>query len=392
MEARATTTMTAKLPILNPGEYDLWLTRIEQYFLMTDYSLWKVIKNGNKVLTRTVGTCKETYEPTSVEEKLDRRNEIKARGTMLMALPNKDQLKFHSYQDAKLLMEAIEKSISSTNEADTTASGVSTTHTQEDLEQIDPDDLEEMDLHWEMAMLIIRARRAPKNQDIKGREYRRKTVPVESLTKNALIAQDGIRGQVSDKSKAGQGYKEITPNSFVNSSEILEKQENRLDKEYHAVPPPLTGNYMPPKRDLMLIDEHFESVYVDVISNIAPSDVKTVKTIDVNHKDDESKEEISPIVKVKTVKPSIEKIKYVKPARETVKTKESPKQHKHHHRVNQQNWNNLMSQRLGSNFKMINKACYVCGSFEHLQVNDSTARGRAVVSGNLRREVNAVKA
>nr|GEW11183.1 ribonuclease H-like domain-containing protein [Tanacetum cinerariifolium] len=49
MEARATTRMTAKLPILNPGEYDLWLMRIEKYFLMIDYSLWEVIKNGNKV-------------------------------------------------------------------------------------------------------------------------------------------------------------------------------------------------------------------------------------------------------------------------------------------------------------------------------------------------------
>ncbi|GKE73359.1 hypothetical protein Tco_1535400 [Tanacetum coccineum] len=34
---------------------------------------------------------------------------MKARGTLLMALPNKDQLNFHSYKDAKLLMEAIEK-------------------------------------------------------------------------------------------------------------------------------------------------------------------------------------------------------------------------------------------------------------------------------------------
>nr|GFD56468.1 ribonuclease H-like domain-containing protein [Tanacetum cinerariifolium] len=34
---------------------------------------------------------------------------MKAGGTLLMALPNKDQLKFHSYKDAKLLMEAIEK-------------------------------------------------------------------------------------------------------------------------------------------------------------------------------------------------------------------------------------------------------------------------------------------
>nr|GEW94411.1 hypothetical protein [Tanacetum cinerariifolium] len=110
MEAGSTTTtMTAKLPILNPGEYDLWLMRIEQYFLMTHYSLWEVIQNGNKVLKRTVGTVEQIYEPTSIEEKLDRKSEIKARGTLLMALPNKDQLKFHSYKDAKLLMEAIEK-------------------------------------------------------------------------------------------------------------------------------------------------------------------------------------------------------------------------------------------------------------------------------------------
>ncbi|GKF54880.1 hypothetical protein Tco_0165220, partial [Tanacetum coccineum] len=49
------------------------------------------------------------YEPTTAEEKQDKRNEMKARGTLLMALPNKNQLKFHSYKYAKLLMESIEK-------------------------------------------------------------------------------------------------------------------------------------------------------------------------------------------------------------------------------------------------------------------------------------------
>nr|GEW95916.1 reverse transcriptase domain-containing protein [Tanacetum cinerariifolium] len=156
-------------------------------------------------------------------------------------------------------------------------------------------------------------------------------------------------------------------NSSKSLNTLLESQENISDKGYHAVPLPFTGNYMPPKRDLRLINEHFESVSVDVISNIAPSDVKTVKIVDVNHKDDEGEEEISLTVEVKTVKPSVEKIKYGKHARETVKNEESPKQHKHHPRGNQRNWNNLMSQRLGSNFKMINKACYVCGSFKHLQ-------------------------
>ncbi|GJS21160.1 hypothetical protein Tco_0449792 [Tanacetum coccineum] len=76
---------------------------------MTDYSRWEVILNGIKVLKRIVGEIKQEYEPTTAEEKKDRRNDMKARGTLLMALPNKDQLKFHSYKDAKLLIEAIEK-------------------------------------------------------------------------------------------------------------------------------------------------------------------------------------------------------------------------------------------------------------------------------------------
>nr|GEW25713.1 auxilin-like protein [Tanacetum cinerariifolium] len=292
-----------------------------------------------------------------VIKKLDMKNDMKARGTLLMALLNKDQLKFHSYKDSKLLIEAIEKSInntSSTNEADHTAYAVSTAHSQvsptpqlarEDLEQIDPNDLEEMDLHWEIAMLTIRVRR--------------KVVPMENPIKNALIAQDEIRGyewsyqaeeehptnyalmeltssessfssdselveerlahytkneavfeekinifnlkvklrdnalvenikklektenerdelkltldkfqnsskslnnllesQVSNRVKTRLGYKAASPavESFVNSSEMLENQENvksRSDKGYHAIPPPYAGNYIPPKPDLM---------------------------------------------------------------------------------------------------------------------------------------------
>ncbi|GJW19320.1 hypothetical protein Tco_0026756 [Tanacetum coccineum] len=69
----------------------------------------EVIQNGNKVLKRTVRETEQEYEPTTAEEKQDRRNEMKARGTLLMTLPNNDQLKFHSYKNAKLLMEDIEK-------------------------------------------------------------------------------------------------------------------------------------------------------------------------------------------------------------------------------------------------------------------------------------------
>ncbi|GKC71366.1 hypothetical protein Tco_1117249 [Tanacetum coccineum] len=231
MEAGTTsTTLTARLPILNPRDYDIWLMRIEQYFLMNDYSLWEVILNGNKVLKRTVGEVEQEYKPTSVEEKQDRRNEMKARGTLqleirgefitqedmnlklLRSLPsewkthaliwrNKEEIeticlddlynKLKIYEPELIGSSSISQNLQNVafvssnstnnnsnnniNEADNTAYEVSVTHTQsnpttgdnlsdamicaflasqpnspqlarEDLEQIDPDDLEEMDL------------------------------------------------------------------------------------------------------------------------------------------------------------------------------------------------------------------------------------------------------
>nr|GEZ55000.1 hypothetical protein [Tanacetum cinerariifolium] len=54
----------AKLLILNPNEFDLWKMRIEQYFLMTDYSLWEVILNDARTLMEAIkkqfGGNKET--------------------------------------------------------------------------------------------------------------------------------------------------------------------------------------------------------------------------------------------------------------------------------------------------------------------------------------------
>nr|GEZ96355.1 hypothetical protein [Tanacetum cinerariifolium] len=99
-----------KLPILNPNEFDLWKIRIEQYFLMDDYSLWEVILNGDSPApTRVVDGVLQPVAPTTAEQRLARKNELKARGTLLMALPDKHQLKFNSHKDAKTLMEAIEK-------------------------------------------------------------------------------------------------------------------------------------------------------------------------------------------------------------------------------------------------------------------------------------------
>nr|GFB85070.1 ribonuclease H-like domain-containing protein [Tanacetum cinerariifolium] len=70
----------------------------------------KVILNGDSpVPTHLVEGVGQPVSPTTVEQKLARKNELKAYGTLLMALPDKHQLKFNSHKDAKSLMEAIEK-------------------------------------------------------------------------------------------------------------------------------------------------------------------------------------------------------------------------------------------------------------------------------------------
>nr|GEU64026.1 ribonuclease H-like domain-containing protein [Tanacetum cinerariifolium] len=74
--------------------------------------------------------AKQTYPPITAEEKLARKNELKAKGTLLMALPNEHQLKFNSYKNAKSLMEAIKIMFG-----------------------------EEMDLKWQMDMLTMKAKR-----------------------------------------------------------------------------------------------------------------------------------------------------------------------------------------------------------------------------------------
>ncbi|GJR38355.1 hypothetical protein Tco_1214039 [Tanacetum coccineum] len=56
---------------------------------------------------QTVDGKETIIPPTSVKEKAQRRAKLKARSTLLMALPNEHQLKFNSYKDAKILMQAI---------------------------------------------------------------------------------------------------------------------------------------------------------------------------------------------------------------------------------------------------------------------------------------------
>nr|GEZ35895.1 NADH-ubiquinone oxidoreductase chain 1-like [Tanacetum cinerariifolium] len=75
-----------------------------------DYALWEVIENGTTLpKTQVVEGVTIVMPITSVEEKAQRRLEMKARSTLMMGSPNEHQLKFNSIKDAKQLFEAVEK-------------------------------------------------------------------------------------------------------------------------------------------------------------------------------------------------------------------------------------------------------------------------------------------
>nr|GEU58153.1 hypothetical protein [Tanacetum cinerariifolium] len=323
-----------------------------------------------------------------------------------------------------------------------------------DLEQIHSDDLEEMDLRWQMAILTMRTRRryfarecrAPRSQYTKHKESTKRTVPVNTPTSIALVSCDGLGGyDWSDQAKEGPNYALMaytSTSSDLKKSELmvlgyksgLESVEEKLKffktnesvyledikllkveiqmkdiaitelrrkfegaqkekdgiqltvkklenaskslnklidcqivdnckkglgyESYNAVLPPYTGNFMPPKPNLSYIG-------LDEFAD---------KPVAENTKsNDEDGNVTQPKIIKKTVRPSIVKKEFVKPrqqekiVRKTVKKVEHNKQNTHRPRGNQRNWNNMMSQRLGSNFEMYNKACYVCGSFDQGQ-------------------------
>ncbi|GJT98643.1 hypothetical protein Tco_1094161 [Tanacetum coccineum] len=193
---------------------------------------------------------------------------------------------------------------------------------------------------------------------------------------------------------------QLTVEKLDNSSKSLSKlidcqivDKCKIGLGYNVVPPPYTGNFMPLKPDLSFSSLE-EFVNEPIVSD--PTVKKpVVKTSEAKASADkpkvvrknngaliienwvsDSKEEDMPQAKIqkKIVKPSFAKIEFVKskeqaktPRKITVKQGNQNRKSTHSPRGNQRNWNNMMPQRLGSNFEMTNKACYVCGSFDHLQ-------------------------
>nr|GEV42029.1 hypothetical protein [Tanacetum cinerariifolium] len=179
-----------------------------------------------------------------------------------MAISNEHQLKFNAYKTAKSLIEAIEKRFevntahgvsiaSSETNASNLPNGDSLSDVviysffasrsnspqldNKDLKQIDPDDLEEIDLKWQMAM-------ATKHQDNKNREAPKRNVPVEDTTSNALVTQcDGLGYDWSDQAKDGPinfaliAYTSLSSSSYLNSDTVVSTYFKACLKSYETL-------------------------------------------------------------------------------------------------------------------------------------------------------------
>ncbi|GJS13307.1 hypothetical protein Tco_0407779 [Tanacetum coccineum] len=95
--------------------------------------------------------------------------------------------------------------------------------------------------------------------------------------------------------------------------------------------------------------------------------------VDLGEWEYDSEEEDVPQAKIekKTVKPSFAKINFVKSTKQVKSPRntsvDKSRQNTPSPRGNKRNWNQQMSQKLGNDFEMFNKACHVCGSFYHLK-------------------------
>ncbi|GJV09170.1 putative ribonuclease H-like domain-containing protein [Tanacetum coccineum] len=99
--------------------------------------------------------------------------------------------------------------------------------------------------------------------------------------------------------------------------------------------------------------------------------------------DDEDDDEPNPKVKKKTVIPTATKkefLKLEKPVKRSVGYVEMYRSQRP--RGNQRNWNGQKSNQLGCNFVFNNKACFICGSFDHIQYSYPNQQRKRIVSGN----------
>ncbi|GKE39206.1 hypothetical protein Tco_1462611 [Tanacetum coccineum] len=174
--------------------------------------MWDIIVNGDLEDEATPsGEQSSPLVPKTAKQLAARRNQERIKSILLLAIPDEYLLKFHNVPDAKSLCAAIKSRFGGTaggiNQVPSTPSAHNiaysflaqpTTNPQlenEDFQQMDGDNLEELDLRWQVVMLTVRVKKSGRSQGRRpyGENGRSNAQTTESSSQ-ALVAQDGLGG------------------------------------------------------------------------------------------------------------------------------------------------------------------------------------------------------
>nr|GEZ10416.1 reverse transcriptase domain-containing protein [Tanacetum cinerariifolium] len=110
----------AKIHVLDTGKFKQWQFWIQQYLQHEHYALWEVIEFGDSYKVPTNTDPNDTSRRKDNEQSgrtvtittkdiQKKKNDVKARTTLLLSLPDEHQLRFSKYKTAKELWAAILK-------------------------------------------------------------------------------------------------------------------------------------------------------------------------------------------------------------------------------------------------------------------------------------------
>nr|GEW08699.1 hypothetical protein [Tanacetum cinerariifolium] len=319
MDSQSTPVVSAaKLYILNPNEFDIWKIRIEQYFLMTDYSLWEVIINGDShVPTVVVEGAVQPAPILTADQKLKLVSQLEIHGVSLsqedvnlkflhsllsewkthtLIWRNKANLEEHSLDDLFNSLRIYEAEVkhssspgnptqhiafvSSCNTNSTTDSVSAATSVSAVCAQLPMSSHPNIDsLSNAMAMLTMRARRFLQKTGRNLGDNRVTTMGFDmskvkcyNCHRKGHFARECRSSKDTRRTVVAEPQKRHVPEEPANFAIMViqsssSASDNESDSEslsqsslfdrsqpsgdYHAVPPPITGNFMPPKPDLV---------------------------------------------------------------------------------------------------------------------------------------------
>nr|GEW57293.1 ribonuclease H-like domain-containing protein [Tanacetum cinerariifolium] len=362
--------VASKVPMLKPRELKLWRMRIEQYIQMMDYALWDIIENGNSILkTQTINNAETVIPPTTADEKLQRRNEVKARSTLMMGLPNEHQVKFNSFKYAKSLLAAIEKRFGGYDATKKTQRNL----LKQQYENFSGSSSESLGQTFDklqklqMALLTMRARRFLKNT---GRKL--------NLTGNDSLAFDKTKVECYNCHKRGH---------FARECQAPKGKDNRSRDAIRKIVLVETPNSSALVSCDGLGGYDWSNQAEERPTNYA---LMAYSTPSASSSDSEaSAYDEEEEVEKQEVKPSINRINFIKATtennpKEKVKTCEQPKQNTHRKKGNHRNWNGTMSHRPNKKLTALKNS--------YANKNVKTVWVKKVNTAKPKAAVNAVKA